>query len=390
MRTMISILAVLGTACTREGSRRPEHPLQPAVALEQPDAIHPAAFTEITDVHELPDGRVLVADRRNKHVVLLDFTTGASKQVGRQGSGPGEYRFPGQFYPQPNGTTLLNDFFTHRFLVLDDTGGTGDVVPFPKAAGLGIEAGSYDARGRIYFRSRPFGDFDGPRTTGRVQAYPDSLAIIRWDPTSGTVDTAGWVAAPRIKLSSDGGGDKGGASLDPPVFTPGDIWGVAPDGAVARVTPDPYRIIWYGKDSVTVGLAQPYSPLPVTEADRQAHYESEKGMRSIAVGVRDDGHTSIGEGPPVGQPGHREFAATKPPFLFDAAIRVTPDGQVWVPRARGAGDSIPRYDVFDRDGRKTQEVKLRPSSWVIGFGRGAIYLIRADDDDVQHLERFRR
>lgn len=255
---------------------------------------------------------------------------------------------------------------------------------------LGFEAGSYDARGRIYFRSRPFGDFDGPRTTGRVQAYPDSLAIIRWDPTSGTVDTAGWVAAPRIKLSSDGGGDKGGASLDPPVFTPGDIWGVAPDGAVARVTPDPYRIIWYGKDSVTVGLAQPYSPLPVSEADRQAHYESEKGMRSIAVGVRDDGHTSIGEGPPVGQPGHREFAATKPPFLFDAAIRVTPDGQVWVPRARGAGDSIPRYDVFDRDGRKTQEVKLRPSSWVIGFGRGAIYLIRADDDDVQHLERFRR
>ena len=161
-----------------------------------------------------------------------------------------EYVFPGHFYPQPDGTTLLNDFFTQRFLVIDDTGGTGDVIPFPKAAGIGIEQASSDDRGRIYFRS-PFGDFDEPRTPGGIRALPDSLAIMRWDPASGTVDTAGWVAAPKIKLH--------GHSADPPVFTPGDAWGVAPDGGVARVTPDPYRIIWYTKDSATAGPIQPYT-----------------------------------------------------------------------------------------------------------------------------------
>ena len=168
---------------------------------------------------------------------------------------------------------LLNDFFARRFLVIDDTGGARDVIPFPAAAGLGIEEGSSDGLGRIYFRSRPFGDVDGPGAPGGVRAFPDSLAIMRWDPTSGTVDTAGWVAAPRTRISGRSG-DKGGVSTDPPVFTPGEIWGVAPDGAVARVLPEPYRVMWYGKDSVTVGEVQPYSPIPVTEADRQAHYEN--------------------------------------------------------------------------------------------------------------------
>ena len=148
--------------------------------------------------------------------------------------------------------------------------------------------------------------------------------------------------------------------------------------------------MWYGKDSVTVGEVQPYSPIPVTEADRQAHYENEKGMRPVVVSVSEGAVTGIREGAPVRASGRREFAATRPPFLFDADVHVTPDGRAWIPRSRAAGDSIPRYDVFDRSGRKIQEVRLRPSSRVIGFGRGTIYVVRRDIDDLQHLERFRR
>ena len=124
--------------------------------------------------------------------------------------------------------------------------------------------------------------------------------------------------------------------------------------------------------------------------DRQAYYESNKGMRPIVISISGGDNTSISEGPSVGPPSRREFAATKPPFLFDADIHVTPDGQVWVPRTRAADDSIPFYDVFDRRGRKIQQVKLRPSSSIIGFGRGTVYVIRVDGDDFQHLERFRR
>jgi hypothetical protein len=114
-------------------------------------------------------------------------------------------------------------------------------------------------------------------------------------------------------------------------------------------------------------------------------------MRPITVAVSNDAVTSIGEGEPVRQPGRREFAAVKPPFLFDADIHVTADGHVWVLRSRAVDDSIPRYDVFDRGGTKVQEVRLRPSSRVIGFGKkGTIYVIRTDGDDLQHLERFRR
>lgn len=389
MRTMILALAALCGSCSRDTV--PPTARQPlaVLTLDQPDRMHPAVFTSVTDVHELPDGRVLVSDREEKNVVLLDFTAGTSTPVGRQGSGPGEYRFPGRFFPQPDGTTLLNDFFLHRFLVIDSGGRAGDVMPFPDAGGIGIEGGSSDALGRIYFRARPFGDPEGPGPSGRMQAYPDSLAIMRWDPGSGAVDTAGWVSAPRIAVSNDAAG-VGGVSLDPPVFTPGDVWEVAPDGTVARVVPDPYHIVWYGGDSVAAGPGQPYTPIAVTEADRSAYYEEEKGRRPIEVGVGDRGVTSIGEGRPVNQPGRRKFAETKPPFLFDADVLVTPDGEAWVPRTRLASDSIPTYDVFDRAGRKVGEVKLRPSSRVVGFGNGTIHVARTDADGLEHLERFRR
>jgi hypothetical protein len=97
---------------------------------------------------------------------------------------------------------------------------------------------------------------------------------------------------------------------------------------------------------------------------------------------------SIHEGAPVRQPGRREFASTKPPFLFDADIHVTPESHVWILRSRAAGDSIPRYDVFDRSGRKIHEVRLRSSNRVIGFGKGTIYVVYTDGDDLQHLKLF--
>ena len=81
------------------------------------------------------------------------------------------------------------------------------------------------------------------------------------------------------------------------------------------------------------------------------------------------------------------FAKDKP---FLDGVHATPEGEVWVLRTRPAGDSIPRYDVFDRQGNLERQVALNPSSKVFAFGRGTVYVLRTDADDLQHLQRFTR
>jgi hypothetical protein len=71
-------------------------------------------------------------------------------------------------------------------------------------------------------------------------------------------------------------------------------------------------------------------------------------------------------------------------------VQVTPEGEVWVLRTRPAGDKVPTYDVFDRNGALVKKVVLNPRSRVVGFGRGAVYVTRSDEDDLLYLERYRR
>jgi hypothetical protein len=89
-----------------------------------------------------------------------------------------------------------------------------------------------------------------------------------------------------------------------------------------------------------------------------------------------------------------EFADTKPPFVAGpgggGSVLVSPEGEVWVLRTRPAGDKIPVYDVFDGSGGLAKKVSLKPNSRVAGFGKGVVYVVRTDDDDLQYLQRYTR
>ena len=67
----------------------------PVRMLEGPDATLSRPFDRITGLYELRDGRVIVVDANEQSVLLIDFTSDRAVQLGRQGAGPGEYRFPG-------------------------------------------------------------------------------------------------------------------------------------------------------------------------------------------------------------------------------------------------------------------------------------------------------
>jgi hypothetical protein len=81
------------------------------------------------------------------------------------------------------------------------------------------------------------------------------------------------------------------------------------------------------------------------------------------------------------------WPANKPAFLGGAAS-VAPDGRLWVLRARAYTDSVATYDVFDAQGAVSERVALPKGMRLVGHGASSVYVVRTDQDDLQHLLRF--
>lgn len=362
--------------------------------IGRPTAEFAEPFSRISGVRELADGRLVVSDSRDKIVQLVDLRAGTARKISREGAGPGEYALPGALFPMPNDQTLLVDLQNRRFLMIKPDGTPGETVAPPQlqTSGPNIVGGLFnprgsDRQGRLYFQDlgiRPGGE------------SPDSVPILRWTPGATRVDTSAWMKGPQVTTSTTparGGG--GGTSFRMSigggvVWSPAEAWGVALDGQVARVMPEPYRVVWYGADRRgAAGPVIPYTPMRVTEADKAEYRETLRANppTMIMIGGGGGGGGGAPVAPPMPEP---TFAETKPPFTGTNSVLVTPDGEVWVLRTRPASDKVPVYDVFDATGRLTRKMALTPGSRVVGFGRSSVYVVRTDEDDMEYLQKFTR
>jgi hypothetical protein len=133
----------------------------------------------------------------------------------------------------------------------------------------------------------------------------------------------------------------------------------------------------------------PVTPIKVTEAEKRAYLDRQRRTPPVAMTF---GGPRGAAAPRVAPPGAEDlqFPETLPAFSGRDAVLVTPEGEVWVSRLRSARDNTPRYDVFDGQGNRVGEVTLRPDSRVVGFGKGTVYVVRSDEDDLQYLERYSR
>jgi hypothetical protein len=357
-------------------------PLHAATAQRQldltgtPDAVIREAFSRVDGVRELAGGQVVATDQVERSVFLVDFGTGRRQAVGRPGDGPGEYRFPLAPLAGQVGAVWLPDATLRRIQVVTPE---GRLTAGPRWAtaevpgGVGNPRGT-DNQGRIYFEGS---SFDADRG-----AFLDSVAVFRWNPgeNRGSVLTRVWSGG-RVRV--------GEASLARSItpYPHLDAWAVLPDGQVAIIHHNPFRLDILGTDgTVRRGAAIPHTPLPVTAADRQAFRDRTAALRSSAMIV------GGGSGPPSRGPqfADEDFPRTMPPFIA-AAVRVTPEGEIWIGRSHAATDRTWRYDIFDASGRHVGVATLRRGATVVGFGRGSVYVARTDpDDDLVYLERHRR
>ena len=343
----------------------------------------PQPMTLITGLHPLPDGRVVAVDVGEKAIRIVDFGARTATQIGREGQGPNEYRTPRTTLAWLGDTVLVYDGGQRRLL---------KVSPRGQLAGqIGIEGSMFMNRGvtpprwatpgrHIYFEIEPLEFL-------RDDKAPRRALIARWTPGAQQLDS---VAALMVREPTR-------ATSGRAPFARHDGWGVTPDGLVAIVRALDYRVEWLREgEAPLIGAAAPWTPVPVTDREREVLEES------LATGPRPTASVSGGSGESSSstRSSRRSSAAAdypevKPPFeakdrLGRPGVTVTPEGELWVTQSRAWNDSIPIVDVFDRRGRLVRRIQLPPHSRVLYANRDAVYLARRDSDDLEWLIRVVR
>jgi hypothetical protein len=401
MRNILPVLASALITC-----------LQPALAqsvrlktLSQPEVEYREPFTSITTVRELSDGRVLVNDRMEKTLQLLNLERGSGETVGRVGNGPGEYGIPGRLFALPGDTTLLADALNLRYLVILPGGKPGTSFALDDGGDdrrmVGL-ATAIDYYAHFYFVN----DRYGPRGASGFSEERDQV-VLRRSRGRVAVDTIAVLGIPagrRTATRSLPGGRVFAYTNRP--LAPEDAVAFASDGRVAIVRAGDYHVEWIGVDGRrTRGPPVPYQPVRISDAEKKAFIEGQTRPGSIIVmgpggggGAVAPPASSGGSGPPQGKAAPMSRAlfddadigwpAVMPAFLAGAAV-VAPDGRLWVLRTRAHDDPIPTYDVFDDRGHLSERIALPAHTRLVGFGSRVVYLARKDDDDLQYLQRYR-
>jgi hypothetical protein len=374
----------------------------PTRSFTRPDAKFPEGFTAIAAVRELPNGQVIVSDRRDRTLQRLDFATGALEPVGRSGAGPREWGYPGRFAPMRGDTTLMEDFINARFFVINPDGSPGETFRVPDASPAGFPASliGVDAQGRL-IAERVRVDVSNP-----MGGSIGIIDIVRYDRATHRTDTLGQRREPTGEHS--GARQLPGGLLHS--FTnlplaPRDAAVVTTDGRTVVLRHTPYALeVIAPENARRRGPAAAAPAIRVTADEKEAFVRSQ--IRPGSIVVRDPtGGSALPR--PSGSGGTSQrpivpeaiiagalddatmtWPELKPAFV-SSSVLAGPDGTVWALRSRAHTDNVPVYDVFGADGRVSHRVALPVGARLVGFGNGVAYLVTTDADDLQYLERHR-
>jgi hypothetical protein len=338
------------------------------VVLSKPDAVLPGSFGQVSNVIELRDGRLALADLRERRFLFVNFsgrqdTIGVQSDSLRRGDpAPGKYKLPGHVLRFRGDTIGLVDYALERTSLWSEQGKFLTVLRIWPLGGTNPPL-NYDTLGNVY--KADYRSILGGLEPGRAYAV-DSAPVLRYGLEDSTADTVARLRIPQVGQGKFGEEIKQVAVI----FSPNDLFGVTPDGSiwVARATTN--SLDWRAPSGTwTTGQPFPYEKIRVTKEDKDR--------------FMDAAHRS---GLPTALDIRYPFADFKPPFALAVG---SPDHQVWLQRSRLVDDSIPVYDVMGGNGQRLRVVELPAGATVAGFGdKGAVYLAIRSGDGRQQVARF--
>ena len=356
---------------------------KPAREIEDP-------FSMVNGVIEIKPGTVLAIDVTEMQLTLVDFAKGSKTAIGRQGSGPGEYRAPSGLFRLQGDTIWVLDALQQRLVAFnpDLTPGSTIVLQiFDQSTMTALTQPFFgDRKGQLYASAMAI---QAGRSGGQMQmSIPDSVGLVRVDPRNKSARTE--LARVRFPTSGKPEMKTNGTAIKMSMSYPGlvasDPWTVFPDGRIAIVRGATYTVEFIGADgkkSVPTRIA--YNPIKVTEADQKAEMdEARKQMKDQAKTVQKMMPANMSMDFELLPP--ESWPANYPPVSPLGAM-AAPDGRLWVKRSIPFRQGHEEWDVIDQAGKLVARWKLPAKTTIVAIGQGVVYTVRTDEDDLRYLQR---
>lgn len=312
------------------------------------------AFTYLTAAVRLPNGNVLVADPGEVALTLVDGRTGATRTIGRKGSGPGEYEAPRQLLALNDGRVLLFDDDLRRVSRISANGTVEASTPAPSGGAGMASASSVDRAGRVYYTQPVFDQ--------KTRATAPHANVVRWSWGELTATTVMPIAAVTTVSSVQKMPD--GNAMMVSRFVPHsmvDAFVVLRDGTrvIARAAS---RTIEWRDSTDRVLETQPFPGTPVAIPD------------SARARVKpDELRAAVGK--------------WYPPFNSESIVRSS-DDRVWLRAVPSVGDSATWYG-FRRSERAPLTVSLGRLAEMLSVSEPWMLVSRRNADDLTRLEVYR-
>ena len=348
-------------------------------------------FSFVSGAVEIKGGRLIVIDGLETQLFVIDFAKGTRTSLGRQGSGPGEYRIPAGVFRMRGDTIWALDAGQMRIAAFNPDLTPGTAFPFlmfDQQSSSALSAPFFnDDRGRLYAASMVI---QGARTgagTGSIQ-FPESVGVVRIDARDRVARSE--IARIRFPVSGKPEMQVSGTSIKYKMAFPGlvasDLWAAFPDGRVAIVRGASYTVEFIGADgkrSAPTKVA--YERIKVTDEDKKAEMDDAKRvaaeqLKAARKAMPANMTLAFELTPPAQWP--NEY-----PALSGVAGLPAPDGTLWVKRAVPVRRGREQWDVIDRAGKLVARWQLPRKVTVVGLGEGFVYTVRTDEDDLRYLQR---
>jgi hypothetical protein len=371
MKLKVSVLAALSVvAANAQAPRR--------VTLGPPIATAAPEFSQIANMRELSDGRLLVTDFNEQSITVVDFKSNTAKVVGRKGDGPGEYALVTKLLPFGGDTTLMPMEMAMRWTVITPDLKFSTIspdAPYVAMVRTNLVYGT-DNAGHVLTTGNP------RRAAGITR---DTSPLLLIDRRSMKVDTIGRTdggAAPR---------QQGAARQRLRAYSGYDRVLMDVNGWVAVVRHAPYRVEWRSPAGQwTIGKLVSDPPVRMNDAEKKAFLDRRAAARANASTKRISapGAATLKEGAAPPPPPDYEFPDVIPPFAASpVGLLLSPQGYLLVPRNVSLANPDPFWDVFDRQGNRLYQLTMPKNQTPLAFGASSLYVVNTDDDGLQKISR---
>lgn len=367
---------------------------QAPTVRELPKPVHEIddPFSLVGAAIEIRGGQLLVADAAEQQLFIVDFTKGTRTALGRQGSGPGEYRAPAGLFRLNGDTIWVLDAAQMRIAAFGPDLKAGTAFPFllfDQQSSMAL-SGPYfaDAKGRVYGSAMPVKAAQSG--SGAKLQIPDTIGVVRLDPRDKDKKSRTEITRVRVRSTGTPEMQRSGNTLKYTLAFPGliasDVWTVFPDGRVAIVRGGPYTVEFIAPDGKhSAPVAVPYERYKVSEEDKKAELEQAKRemaeqQKAVQKMMPANFTMTFELMPPEKWP--NEY-----PAVGGFASIPASDGKLWVKRAIPVRRGREQWDVIDRAGRLVARWQLPPKVTVVAAGDGAVYTVRADEDDLRYIQK---